>query len=409
MRRFIPVVVILMTLAIGPSTLADIVRLKTGGELRGSIGSADDQQISITTLAGTTLSLPTDAVHFLLRRSDTEEEYETRLATLPNTVEAHLDLADWCKANRLRSQRQQQLRQVLLIDPNHEGVRKLLEYTRDGVLWKTRDHILRERGLVRTRRKYITRQERDSLAETTAEKEQQAAWSRQMSRIAEGIRARDANAVAAIREVRDPMAIAGLTAFFREALEPAVRDAYVFALGQIKHSGALPPLVEQAVLDTVPQIRTNAAILITEARAEEATAMLIKYLEVEDNQTVQNAADALGLLGHPKSLAPLIEALVTQHQYSTRPSAAEEVAVRAADLLNRPDLTPAEIVVVMQASLTPLRGVVATTDESNGRVQLVYPHRNTSVLTALKRMTGQDFGYDQRTWRLWLRAQSRRR
>ena len=81
MRRFIPTVLILMTLAIGSSTLADIVRLKTGGELRGSIGSADDQQISITTLAGTTLSLPTDAVHFLLRRSDTEEEYETRLAT----------------------------------------------------------------------------------------------------------------------------------------------------------------------------------------------------------------------------------------------------------------------------------------------------------------------------------------
>ena len=67
MQRFIPTVVILTALAIGPSTLADIVRLKTGGELRGSIGSADDQQVSITTLAGTTLSLPTDAVHFSLR------------------------------------------------------------------------------------------------------------------------------------------------------------------------------------------------------------------------------------------------------------------------------------------------------------------------------------------------------
>jgi hypothetical protein len=409
MYRFIPTAALLLLLTAGPRAAADIVRLKTGGELRGSIRFADDQQINFVTLAGTTLSLPADVVHFSLRRSDLEEEYETRLAKLPNTVEAHLDLADWCKANRLRAQRQQQLRHVLTIDPNHEGVRKLLEYTRDGVLWKTRDQILRERGLVRTRRKYITRQERDSIAETTAQKEQETAWSRQMARIAEGIRAGDPNAVEAIRQVRDPMAIAGLTAFFREASEPAVRDAYVFAIGQIEHPKALPPLIEQAVLDTVPQIRTNAAALITKERAEAATALLVRYLEVEDNQTVRNAADALGLLGHPKSLAPLIEALVTQHQYSTRPSAAAEVAARAADLLNRPDLNPAEIVVVMQAGLTPRRGVDATTDESNGRVQLVYPHRNANVLAALRRMTGQDFGYDQRTWRLWLRAQSRRR
>ena len=32
-------------------------------------------------------------------------------------------------------------------------------------------------------------------------------------------------------------------------------------------------------------------------------------------------------------------------------------------------------------------------------------HQNAEVLTALQRITGKNFGYDERTWRLWWNAE----
>lgn len=390
--------------ALAQTVHADVIRLKSGGEVRGVITAANETQVSIETMAGSKIEIPANQIHFHVRRSAVEEEYETRLAQLPDTAEAHWNLANWCKANKLREQRKWQLTEVLLRAPNHALARRALKYTQVGVQWSTRDQAMRKQGYVKVRKRYVTRQERDSIARTADERQAEADWSRQLARLANRIQGGEPGALSEMQAVSDPIAIAGLTAFFREASDPVTRQAYVQALGRIKHEAALAPLVEQSVFDTSPAVRATASASISNAQSEDATKILIGYLEVDDYYVIENAATTIGQVGHPDAVEPLIEALVTLHQYSTRPSAAEEVRQRAADLLNREDLTPEEVRIVMQSGLMPLRGVSATTEESNGRVQLLYPHRNESVLAALRSLTGEDFGYNQRTWRLWLRS-----
>ena len=34
-------------------------------------------------------------------------------------------------------------------------------------------------------------------------------------------------------------------------------------------------------------------------------------------------------------------------------------------------------------------------------VRIKYEHKNGEVLSALRKLAGEDFGYDERTWRLW--------
>jgi hypothetical protein len=388
-------------LATGVFAEADVIRLKTGGELRGTIQTIDGQQVSIRTIAGSTVTVHRNTVQFVTHRSTIAEEYETRLKTLPNTAEAHWRLAEWCRANRLKPQRIWQARKVLLSDPNHVKARRLLGYKRDGVKWTTSARENRKRGYVKLRRKYVPRQTRDAIARTAAEKERQANWVRQISRLANAVDAGDASAINEIAFIRDPMALSGLTSFFRESPSQAVRRAYVTALGQIKHPAALAPLVEQAVLDSSDEVRTAAIASIPQEEVESVLRILEDFVNDGDYYVVQKAAAVLGAFDHPDAIEMLIESLITFHEYSTRPSAAPEVQQRAVDLLNKDDLSPPELLLVLQTSVIPPRAVEATTEESNGRIQVLYPHRNRAALASLVALTGEDFGFDQRLWRLW--------
>ena len=98
---------------------ADVVWLKNGGELRGLVGLVTEDEVVIRTEAGTKATIPAGEVHFVAHRSVAEDEFERRLAELPNKAAAHWQLAQWCKQNRLRDQFKRQLRQVLILSLIH--------------------------------------------------------------------------------------------------------------------------------------------------------------------------------------------------------------------------------------------------------------------------------------------------
>ncbi len=390
------------------SVNADVLRLRNGGEIRGSIQSNDEQDFTARTATGSTLGLSADEVHFFVRRSDIEEQFETRLRQAENTADAHWQLAEWCRLNKLKPQRIWQAQRVLLCDPNHVEARRLLGYIHTEEGWTTRERQGWQRGYVKSGSRFVPRQTRDTIARTPREKESQATWLSRMGRLANAIDAADEAALAELASVRDPMALAGLTAYFRESNSVAARKAYVTALAKTKHPAMIPPLVEQAVFDVSPDVRQMAARLIPHDQRKTATRLLAEYLRSNKNQTVQQAAAALGVVAHEDSIDPLIESLITLHEYTTRASAAKEAQLRAANLLNKPNLTPGEVLIVLQTGIVPSPGVESTTEESNGQIQALYPHRNEAALAALKELTDEDFGFDQRTWRLWFRSEKRK-
>lgn len=383
---------------------ADVVRLRNGGELRGTIEAQSTDHLQVRTLLGSRVSVPQSAVHFAVRRTDLEEGYETRLAGTPDGADAHWQLAEWCRLNRLRSEHQQQLEIVLLQDPNHEQARRALGYVRDSGVWKTRDQLMRRGGYVKDGSRYVTRQQRDSISSDDDERKVEVRWTRIITALAARIRNGDPDALEELAGIRDPLAISAMVSFFRNHSSAQVRAVFAATLGQIRHPAMIAPLIEQSVSDEHADVRRIAVSAVPAVYREQAVDELVRYLGSPENKLVERAGGALQMVGDESTAEALIESLVTLHDYSVRSSAAEETRALAADLLNRPDLTPQQVRVVLQAGMTPQRGVPSSDEESNGRVQLLYPHRNSAVLAALSKITGEDFGFDVRAWRLWYRS-----
>ncbi len=391
-----------------PEAIADIVRLRNGGELWGQVDSASAESLTLTTESGTAVTVPAVQVHFLLRRSPLQDKFERKFATTPSTAEAHWELGQWAKQNRLHDEYRRQLKQVLIRDGTHSQARRILGYVRERGQWRTREQSFLKRGYVKVGRRFITRAQRDSVAKSDDDKQTEVQWVHRIVDLAGGVNNGEPQAVAQLRAIQDPLAISGLTSYFREANNPAARKLYVEVLGRIPSEAVVAPLVDQAILDPTAEVRTAAMQAIPAEYLPRAAVIARFYLKAEKHQVVQEAARLLGGLKTRTSIEPLVESLVTLHDYSTRPSASPTTRNRAANLLNKYPLRPEEVIKVMQTGLMPKGATAATDEDSDGRVQAIYPHRNTEVLAALVKITGEDFGFDQRSWRLWLAAQKQR-
>ena len=100
-------------------------------------------------------------------------------------------------------------------------------------------------------------------------------------------------------------------------------------------------------------------------------------LKDNDNYKVNRAAAALARLQDKSAISPLIDALTTTHTrvINTGPGAdATTTAFTSSGTLMKKGEGP--------------------------EVQIVHV-RNQPVLDALTKLTGADFGYDQRAWRYW--------
>ncbi len=396
--------VCLLGLTLCITARADVIRLRTGGQLRGT-STRQGEIVRIESELGTVIELDASLVHFVTRQTEEEAQFDRRYAAVPRTAPALWALAQWCRANRLRTERTWVLQEVLQQDADHADARRALGYILDDSgTWTKREQTMSRRGYVRHRARFVTRQERDSIATTRADRTAEAHWTRQLGVLSQALRRGDNRGLTEIREIRDPLAVAALAAWLRDLPDSEVRLAYVRTLARIRHKVVLPPLIEQGVADSDPEIRREVAQIIPPESRSDAVRLASEYLQAADNETVRRAAELLGRMGDPDAVPALIDALITLHDYGVRPSADPEVRQRAVDLMNVEALTPEQVVTVMQAGVTPRGGALVTSPEANGRLLALYAHRNPAVLQALRRITGEDFGFDRWTWRLWVKS-----
>lgn len=100
---------------------ADLVRLKSGGELRGRIvKAADESVLTVETESGAEVTVAAAAVEFVTLRSATIEEYESRARRTLASVPDQLGLAEWCRQKGLTAQRLEHLERVIELEPDHE-------------------------------------------------------------------------------------------------------------------------------------------------------------------------------------------------------------------------------------------------------------------------------------------------
>ena len=111
------------------------------------------------------------------------------------------------------------------------------------------------------------------------------------------------------------------------------------------------------------------------------------------------AGEALGRVGDENAVEPLIRALVTTHTYKVRVPV-EGYSFGSNGGFNTGSTLPPEIEaglrlgVIQDVEIIPPR--VATK-----LVPISVTHENASVLTALRHLTKQDFGFNETRWERW--------
>ena len=398
--------------------LGDVVLLKNGGQVRGRLQtSADAPVVVIETLLGGTVAIDQSSIENLEQRSLLVERYESRARAVEDTVEARWKLAEWCKMNGLPSQREEQLLLLLDLDPDHEDARRILGHVIHRGKWVTRDEWMTDRGYVKHNGKYVTRQERDLLVKSEAERAAETAWYpniRLWFKWATGRNPERASAgLAKLDELDDPDAVPALVNFLGDHRDTQVRLLCVRLLGRLPGPKPVEPLVKKSLRDNEKDVRIAARNAIGRSQYELALQHYVPELQNESNTVVQRAAVAIRDIGDMTVVPYLIPALVTSHRWKVEVPAAPSVAIgRTLDGqfgLGQSSWLPPEVEGLARTGQLPYGAVVVPNGlepRITRTVTIKGDVKNSAVLEALKKITGQDFGYNKRAWETWWQTQA---
>jgi hypothetical protein len=237
-----------------------------------------------------------------------------------------------------------------------------------------------ERGYVRYRGGWRTAQEIELIERAERVMLAQKEWNGKLERLRRQVdqSAQADQAAEEIREISDPAAVPVVAAALAKEPVFQVRSWYVEALSRIRSSDAVGVLVAAALDHPDPETRIAAVERLMVIGPHVAVPTLVAALRSADNAQVNRAAEALGRLGVPSAVGPLVDALETQH------------VVVSGD--GKPEGSTS-------ATFTPSGGGLSM---GGGPKRSTMSVRNDRVLEALVALTGTNFEWDARGWRVWL-------
>lgn len=244
----------------------------------------------------------------------------------------------------------------------------------------TQQELMAKRGYVRHRGGWRTAQEIDIIERneraTLAEKE----WNGKLERLRRQVDqpTQADRAAEEIREISDPAAVSALAATIAKDPVFRVRSWCLEALSRIRSSAAIGVIVAAALDHPDPETRIAAVERLMVIGPPLAVPTLVAALRSADNGQVNRAAEALGRLGVPAAVGPLIDALDTEHIVVTGDGKPEGST---------------------SATFTPSGGGLSM---GGGPKQSKVSVRNDRVLEALVMLTGTNFEWDAVAWRSWL-------
>lgn len=414
--QFICVLSAAAWVCVTPTTVrADLVKLMNGGELRGKIVRTPDnkQLIRLETLTGAVVVVEREQTQFVTMRSLTVEEYETRSRHVQDNWEAHWDLAEWCRQHSLSRERETHLRRVTELSPEHQKAQLALGRVWHEGNWVDRDELMASQGYVKYRNRYITPQELEIIQNTAEELASERAWYQKI-RLWHGwldsaSEDRSRRAISEFRNIDDSRAAAALLKILGSDSRVQVRELCVEILTRISGIKAVGGLVKFALFDDDDRVRAAALSGIGEDSYQHAQDVLVKALTNEYNAVVCRAATALGRIGNKDAVKPLIEALVTAHNYNVSsdvPTNQTYSFTTDGNLGNiGPSLPPSVLSAVRTGQMLPPIILQQNDPTPKKTVTIRVEHYNSDVLAALGKLTQQNFGYDKRTWSLWWAAE----
>jgi hypothetical protein len=374
--------IITLFLVTSPAQLrADIFVLESGGRIEGEWLNRDEQPLtkySIRT-SGVTLNLPASAVRETIRQSPAESEYSKLAPAAADTVEGQWELAEWCRKNNLMRQREVHLRRVVELNPDHQQARFALGYQFLRGQWISRSDARRQEGYEFYRGKWRTPQEIEILESNSRSELAEKEWLGRLKRWRFELDQPDKSrlAYASLTAINDPIAARPIGEFFARERQRNVKAIYADVLARLATPDAIRILVERTLSDPDDEVYFLCIGKLAQLQKPHLGDPFIATLKDNDNVKVNRAAAALARLQDKTAISPLIDALKTTH---TR-------------VINNGPGADATTTAFTTAGAHMRKG-------EGPEVQIVHV-QNQPVLDALTKLTGADFGFDQRAWRYW--------
>jgi hypothetical protein len=372
-------------------TCGDVLELANGGRVEGRlVDSPDGSKINlvIELAAGGTLVIPRSQVARVDSTSEAETQYAELARNSADTIEAHWKLSEWCRERKLRALAQKHLTRILELDPNHEPARALLGFRRNDGQWMTRDEVMASRGMVMYDGKYVTRQHVELLERQKQAKVSQADWANHLERLRRWLTGRrqdrSAEALAEIQSIQDPAAAEAVVGMLMREELPELKRLWLEVAARLDHSAAVDALVDFSLTDPDPELRHQALEYLIKSGRRGLITPYIRSLKNKDNEIINRAGAALGQIGNPDAMGPLIDALITKHRYKVEDGNPDQHAY----------------------TFSPQGGGFSF--GGGGPKYVTETIRNPEVLAALVHLSGDtSFDYDQGQWRRWLAAQAK--
>lgn len=375
--------------------VGEVFVLEGGGQLEGQwvnpdAGPRDGYLIEIA--PGSRVTLDRSQVKKVLYPRAELVQYEALRPRFPDTVEGQWALAEWCREQGLNAERRRHLERIIEIDGDHVQARQALGYGQVDGQWMTQEEKMNRDGYIRYQGRWRLPQEVELMEGQRKIDGVQREWSQKINRWRKWLETdRAAEGRSSILAIKDPLAVKALSENLKvDPLIPA-RLIYIEALARIGSSGALMALATGSIEDPIEEVRLTCLDRLQEKHTPEVTRFLVGKLRAKDNPTINRAAVSLGRLGDATAVGPLVDSLVTTHQY---------VLPKAGG----PGSMTTTFGTGPGGSGAPGGGGLAM----GGGPQVIQRHLpNQAVLDALVALTGYNFGYDQRAWKYWYASQKK--
>ena len=373
------------------SVVAAVLLLKDGGTIEGDILNPDEvsrKVYRIKTVAGLDISLDARLVEREQpRERDVLIEYNAKAPFTENTVENHHFWAKWCGERQLPHQAKLHWQQILELDPDHTDARQVLGYAKDrSGDWYLKQDSRTNRGFVQVRGNWKTRYqiEVDNILDTQAQED------RYWKDTIRSLYRRLPQSEAELREIQDPAAFFAL----REILvdERSFRNQ-VTLLRTIVRLPSVPAL----------QFVTGWTIRPDEDTTEDVRRICIEELQKRINEypearriVIDTYRDSLRSIKHPAMIELAARALGDMGGVEAVP-----------ELIDVLVLVQTEVIQAPQQGYSFGSGGSGISQGTPPPRQEIRHYNNQAALSALIRLTGVNFSFDQARWRVWYRQSQR--
>ncbi|MGH7192088.1 MAG: HEAT repeat domain-containing protein, partial [Candidatus Saccharimonadales bacterium] len=302
----------------------EVVVLKNGGHVEGKLLNAKEtprQKYVLELAGGNRVTFDKSQVSEVVHQSAAKEEYEKVRHNFADTVEGQMELATWCRDHHLATERERHLKRVLELDPSHAEAHLLLKHQRIGGVWRSERQHWESQGYVLYQGHWMTPQEQELRERARKAELAEKEWKQRLKRwrawMNEG---REAEALEQIGQITDPFAIKALAEAISKEPVQEYRKRYLDTLARIDTPHAWRILLGGSLHDPDEEVRLTCLDHITERPVPTFVDYYIDHLHDKKNPIVNRAASALGRLKDRSAILPLIDCLITRHEYQVAPA-----------------------------------------------------------------------------------------